>query len=147
MKTTNLILFMAILFLLVSCEKKSDLIIEMSEADEIATEGMEEAEHEAEEYNDSLAWCTDTSNACTAITINYYDSLFHYHSDQFDFHHENYSHNNLDDDHHHSAVNTHSHGNPPEHGEEEEGEDHGHSIEGHQEMATIRAEHEEYHPN
>jgi hypothetical protein len=146
MKTLNLILIVAAIFLLASCQKKSDIPSELSSADEIATEGMEEAEHEAEEYNDSLVWCTDTSNACVATTVNYYDSLFHYNSDEFDFHHENYSHNNLDDDHHHSAVSTHSHGDA-EHPEEEEGADHGHSIEGHQEMEEIRAEHEQYHPN
>lgn len=146
MKTINFTLLIAAIFLLASCQKESDLATELTAADEQATEGMEDAEHEAKEYNDSLAWCTDTNNACAAITINYYDSLFHYHSDQFDFHHENYSHNNLDDDHHHSAVSSHSHGDAV-HEEEEEGADHGHSIEGHQEVEIIREEHNEYHPN
>jgi hypothetical protein len=145
MKTTNLILLITALFLMVSCEKKSDLIIEMSEADEIATEGMEEALHEAEEHNEELEVCADSNN-CTVSEIATIDSLYHYHSDQYDFHHENYSHNNLDDDHHHSEVNTHSHGNP-EHGEEEEGEHHGHNIENHYEMIELREKHKEYHPN
>jgi len=147
MKTTNLFILIATLFLLVSCEKESDLIAEMSEADEMATEGMEEALHEAEEYNDSLVWCTDTSNACTQVTINYYDSLFHYHSDEFDFYHVSYSHNNVDDDHHHSAVSSHSHGTVDHGEEEEEGEHHGHNIENHHEMAELRDKHREYHPN
>lgn len=146
MKTINLVLAITGLFFLASCEKESNLATELSAADDIAVEGMEEAFHEAEEYNDSLIWCTDTSNACTPTTINYYDSLFHYNSDQYDFHHANYSHNNLDDDHHHSVVSSHSHGNAMHH-EEEEGGHHGHSIESHQEMAALRDAHVQYHPN
>jgi hypothetical protein len=145
MKTLNLTLIIAAIFLLASCQKKSDLATELTSADEIATEGMEEAEHEAEEHNEELAECADSNN-CTVAAIQEADSLFHYQSDMFDFHHDSYSHNNLDDDHHHSAVSSHSHGDAV-HGEEEEGADHGHSIEGHQEMEEIRAEHEQYHPN
>ncbi|PCJ24787.1 MAG: hypothetical protein COA97_09005 [Flavobacteriales bacterium] len=145
MKTLNLTLIIAAVFLLASCQKESDIPAELSAADKIATEGMEEAEHEALEHNEELAVCADSNN-CTPSAIQTADSLFHYQSDMFDFHHANYSHNNLDDDHHHSAVSTHSHGNA-EHAEEEEGADHGHSQESHYEMVELRAEHEQYHPN
>jgi len=146
MKTINLVILVVTLFLLASCQKESDLAAELTEADEIATEGMEEAYHEALEYNDSLVWCTDTNNACTPTIINYYDSLFHYNVEEYDFHHENYSHNNLDDDHHHSMMSSHSHGNAI-HEEEGEEEHHGHSIESHYEMMELIEEHKEYHPN
>ena len=144
MKTINLTLLIAAIFLLASCQKKSNIPSELSAADEIATEGMEDAIHEAEEHNEELVVCADSNN-CTPSEIQTADSLFHYQSDLFDFHHANYSHNNLDDDHHHSVVSSHSHGNA-EHGEEE-GEEHGHVIESHHEMVELRAEHEEYHPN
>lgn len=144
MKYFNITIIVSLLYLLASCTKESELAKELSEADKIASEGMEEAFHEAKEYNDSLIWCTDTNNLCTPVTIAYYDSVFHYNSDQYDFHHTNYSHNNLDDDHHHEVTSSHSHGNAM-HTEEEEGANHGHSIESHQEMMEIRVEHEPYH--
>jgi hypothetical protein len=145
MRTINLVVLITTLFILVSCEKESDLIVEMSEADEIATEGMEEALHEAEEHNEELVVCADSNN-CTVSEIQAIDSLFHYHSDLYDFHHGNYSHNNLDDDHHHSSTSSHHHG-VVDHGEEGEGEHHGHNIENHYEMIELREEHKEYHPN
>lgn len=145
MKYFNTTLMISLLFLLASCTKESELAKELSEADKISLEGMEEAEHEAKEYNDSLMWCTDTNNLCTSITIAYYDSLFHYNVNQYDFHHTKYSHNNLEDDHHHEIANSHSHGNAM-HTESEEEEEHGHSIESHQEMMMIKTEHEPYHP-
>ena len=144
MKYFNITLIVSLLFLLASCTKESELAKELTEADKAALEGMEEAEHEAKEFNELLMECADSNN-CTVLTIANYDSLFHYNSDQYDFHHANYSHNNLDDDHHHSVINEHSHGNAM-HAEEEEGAGHGHSIESHQEMMEIRVEHEPYHP-
>ncbi len=143
MKYFNITLIISFLFLLASCTKESELAKELTEADKIATEGMEEAEHEAKEHNEELIACLADSLCTESQEL---DSLFHYQISQYDFHHANYSHNNLDDDHHHSVVSSHSHGNAM-HEEEEEGEDHGHSIESHQEVANIIAEHEPYHPN
>ena len=139
MKYFNITIIVSLLFLLASCSKESELAKELSEADKAAVEGMEEAEHEAKEFNELLIECADS--LCTeSLEI---DSLFHYQASQYDFHHTNYSHNNIDDDHHHSAVSSHSHGNAMN---EEEGEEHGYSIESHQEMMMIKAEHEPYHP-
>ena len=145
MKTINFTLLIAAIFLLASCQKESDLATELTAADEQATEGMEDALHEAEEHNEELVVCADSNN-CTVSAIQEADSLFHYQSDLFDFHHANYSHNNLDDDHHHDVISSHSHGNV-DHGEEEGEEEHGHNIESHHEMVELRAEHNQYHPN
>jgi hypothetical protein len=146
MKTINLTVLIAILFLLASCQKESDLATELSETDDIAVEGMEEALHEAEEHNGELVVCADSNN-CTVSEIAMIDSLFHYHSDQFDFHHASYSHNNMEDDHHHSAISSHNHGSSTAEHEEDAGGHHGHNIESHHEMVELRAEHEQYHPN
>ena len=149
MKYLYTILIFSVATFFVSCEKESDLVLEMSEADITATEGMEEAYHEAKEYNDSLIWCADTGTTCSVATVNYYDSLFHHFDDEFEMHHANYSHNNVEDDHHHSATSMHSHGNPNvghDEEEEEEGHNEGHSIESHYEMEELRLEHKEYHP-
>lgn len=146
MKTINLVLAIAGLFFLASCEKESTLALELSAADDIAVEGMEEALHEAEEHNEELIVCADSNN-CTVSEIAAIDSLFHYHSDQYDFHHSSYSHNNLEDDHHHSAMSSHSHGNITAEHEEDTGGHHGHNIESHHEMVELRDEHEQYHPN
>jgi len=145
MKTIVSIIAIVAMVGILSCQKESDLIAELSPADELASEGMEEAYEAAKLYNDSLVWCDDTNHQCTAMFIDYCDSLFHAHDSSYNDHHANYSHNNVDDDHHHNANSQHHHGQV-EHGEDEE-EHHGHNQESHQAMIMLRDFHGLYHPN
>ena len=132
--------------LLTACEKESDLFDELSAEDKIAVEGMEEALHTAEAYQDSLIWCDDPANNCALSFVEYCDSMFHHSDGEYEEHHNNYSHNNRDDDHHHSGTNNHHHGSGGGHNEDGEDE-HGHSIESHNEMNELRAVHLQYPPH
>ena len=84
---------MAVMF--TACEKESDLSDELSAEDKIAVEGMEEALHTAEAYQDSLVWCDDPANNCDTAFVQYCDSLFHFGDAEYERHHDNYSHNNI----------------------------------------------------
>lgn len=75
MKYFNITLVISILLFIVSCQKESDLALEMSEADEIAIDGMEESYENEKLYNDSLIWCNDTVNNCTLVFKEYCDSI------------------------------------------------------------------------
>lgn len=132
--------------MITACEKESDLSDELSAEDKIAVEGMEEALHTAEAYQDSLVWCDDPANNCDTAFVQYCDSLFHFGDAEYERHHNNYSHNNREDDHHHSGTNNHHHGSGGGH-DEDEGDDHGHSIESHNEMNELRAVHLQYPPH
>jgi len=143
MKTTMLAIAAALL-LSYGCQDETDLFTEHSEADEIATEAMEEAFEGATLYNDSLVHCSETGN-CSDAFIQYCDSLFHEFDEEYDHNHEAYSHNNSSDDHHHGATSEHHHGKI-EHHEDEGEEHHGHSIESETEMQHLRELHKNYHP-
>tara|TARA_B100000508_G_C11456100_1_gene276813 strand:- start:1662 stop:2072 length:411 start_codon:yes stop_codon:yes gene_type:complete len=130
--------------ILISCQKESNLNRELSEADKVALEGMEEGYETAKLYNDSLVWCNNISNNCSKNFKAYCDSIYHEFDDSYEMHHDNYSHNNLEDDHHHSAISEHKHGND-EHGDGEDDDQHGHNIESHYKMEDLRKMHKTYH--
>lgn len=147
MRTFNsILLILAAIVVLSSCNKESDLADALSAEDEVATEGMEAAYGEAKLYNDSLIWCVDTNLACTNDFTAYCDSIFHASDSLYMMHHEDYSHNNMSDDHHHSNVNGHEHGMVEDHEEDPDGDHYEHSIETLEQMQQLRADHTAYHP-
>ncbi len=79
-----------------ACHKEDDLFKIIPETDLIALEGMDEAYETALLYNDSLLACSTDPTNCDSATMIHYDELFHQFEEMFDFHHENYSHNNDD---------------------------------------------------
>lgn len=145
MKRIYLLLSASLLSGIMSCNKESDLFDELSTEDELAIEGMEEAYATAKTYNDSLVWCSDTSNNCHHIFKAYCDSIFHSNDETYAMHHNNYSHNNMDDDHHHSMMNEHHHGNTEHHNDSVD-EHHVHNQNSHNEMNELREHHIRYHP-
>jgi hypothetical protein len=147
MKTVYSIFVFISIFAMVSCDKESDLNQELSAADKVAAEGMEEAYESTRVYNDSLVWCDNSGSTCSLEFVNYCDSLYHNFDEEYNYHHNNYSHNNVGDDHHHSAMSMHNHGSNNQHGEGGEEGGHGHSIHGHNEMTELHALHQGYHPH
>lgn len=131
------------LLVMVSCEKEGNLNKELSDSDKLAIEGMEEGYEIAKLYNDSLIWCSDTSNNCAPSFKEYCDSIYHVFDNLYEMHHNNYSHNNLEDDHHHSSMSEHHHGNEVH---EEANGVHGHTTESYNLMMLIRESHKPYHP-
>lgn len=144
MKSKYVILGLGI-FLLFACNKEDDLFDVMPETDRIALEGMDEAYENALVYNDSLLVCSTEPMSCDSATMIHYDEMFHQFDEMFDFHHANYSHNNVGDDHHHEGDHNIRHGWMMHHNDDEE---HGyeHSIETFELMMDLREMHEDIHP-
>ena len=150
MKSKYLILAFGI-FLFLACNKEDDLFDVMPETDLISLEGMDEAYESALLNNDLFLACTTEPMNCDSITMFHYDDLFHQFEEMFDFHHGNYSHNNVADDHHHEGDHNIRHGwmmnhdDGEEHTEEEE---HGydHNMETLELMMELREMHEDIHP-
>ncbi len=145
MKTINWIFTITMAVALIGCDKASNLAEVLSAADVEALEEMEHAYEGAKAYQDTLVWCVDTSQTCTDSTIAHYEDELHGHLDEWDEFHAIYSHNNLEDDHHHGSMVQHTHGVVEEHEEEAEEEDHGHNLESHYQLNEFISEHEPYH--
>lgn len=150
MKSIYLIFPVAI-FLLFACNEENNLFEVTPESDLIALEGMEEAYERASIYNDSLLICFNESMDCDLATQMHYDELFHQFEGQFDAHHANYSHNNLEDDHHHEGGQNIRHGSMMnDHGiggdENEDGHGYEHDVETLEMMMDLRELHEKIHP-
>ncbi len=154
MKSKYFILVFSLSFLF-ACNKDNDLFEIMQESDLAALEGMDEAYDNALVYNDSLQLCFDDPISCDSVTVAHFDGYFHQFDDMFNLHHENYSHNYIDDDHHHEGGHNVRHGSmgehqeEDEHGEEEEGEEeheYEHNLETLEMMMELREMHEAIHP-
>lgn len=147
MKLKYLILVFGILFIF-SCMDDEDHLDVMSESDLVALEEMGESYEAALRYNDSLTICTNEPSSCDSTTMFHYDDMFHQFDDMFNFHHENFSHNNVDDDHHHPDGQTVWHGNMMGH-DDNSNDGHGeyeHNNESFEEMMHLRELHDEIHP-
>jgi len=142
MKSKYFIFVLSISFLL-ACNKDNDLFDIMSTSDLAALEGMDEAYDNALLYNDSLQLCSDEPTSCDSVTIAHYDEFFHQFDEMFNFHHGNYSHNNICDDHHHEGVNNVHHNGMMGHDNEHEYE---HNMESLELMMELREIHEGIHP-
>ena len=125
----------------------------LSESDEIALEGMGESYEAALRHNDSLALCTIEPLSCDSTTMIHYDEKFHHFDDMFNSHHGNFSHNNVDDDHHHPNGMTVWHGDMMGHDvihDDEHGDEHDeytHNNESFEKMMHLRELHDEIHPH
>lgn len=151
MKATYLILALGI-FIFFACNKDDDLFKIMPENDLIALEGMDEAYENALLYNDSLLFCSNEPTSCDSATMFYYDNLFHQFDEMFDTHHQNYSHNNVSDDHHHEEGHNIRHGwmmghDGEEEHNEEENHEYEHSMETFELMMHLKEMHDEIHPH
>ncbi len=152
MKLNYFILVLSLSFLF-ACNKDNDLFDVMPESDIAALEGMDEAYDNELIYNDSLQLCSDEPTSCDDATVAYFDELFHQFDDLFDQHHENYSHNNMGDDHYHEGGHNVRHGSmmgDDDHGDDDDDDDDDHGYEHNMEtlemMTQLREIHESIHP-
>lgn len=148
MKLKYLIFLFTLSIFLACHHDEIDLFEITPEGDLIALEGMEEAYERALLFNDSLITCSNESMDCDLATITHYDELFHQFEEMFNTHHSNYSHNNIEDDHHHELNRNIRHGSMMNHDEDEDEDEHGyeHNMETFERMMDLIALHEEIHP-
>ena len=161
MRVTILVSVFSI-FLLFACNKEDDLFTVLPESDLVALQGMEDAYDNALMYNDSMLLCTDQPT-CNDAMMMHYDEMFHQFDEMFDMHHGNYSHDNMDDDHHHEGgqnvwhgdmMNGHDNHGQDNHGQgnnghdDNDGDGHGyeHNMETFQMMMDLREMHKQVHP-
>ncbi len=148
MKTIYLIFGLGII-LTFACNKEDDQFKVISEDDIIALKGMDEAFQAASLYNDSLSMCVNDPIGCDSMTMFYYDEQFHQNDDLFEMHHENYSHNNVGDDHYHDGTNNIQNGGMM-HNENDGHNNEDHQFEHNQEtlglMMDLREMHDIIHP-
>jgi hypothetical protein len=148
MQSKYLILVFGIV-LIFACNKEDDHFDLMPESDVLALEGMSDAYEASLRYNDSLTICTNEPSGCDSTTLFHYDDMFHQFDDQFNFHHNAYSHNNENDDHHHKSGQSVWHGNMMGHGNSHN-DDHGdydHNNETLEDMVHLRELHDDIHPH
>ena len=139
MKRVNIWL-LSIILLSISCQKNQSLNDDVSSTDLAAIEGMEKALEVAEQYNDSIFTCIDFNPNCEVEYLDNCDSLFHHYADDYEHHHNAYSHANNGDDHHHEYMNQNHHGNGM-HG----GQNNGHSMQSMNQMDSLLVHHQVYH--
>ena len=148
MKVCQWIFIMITLFFM-SCDD-SGLFKVMPESDILALEGLHEAYDKALTYNDSLQLCDATPGSCDSMQMAYFEEMFHHFDSLYDFHHDNYSHNNIGDDHHHVGNNDFMDHNGMMDDHEDyvhtnENHDYMHNSETHELMDQQRTSHEEFH--
>ena len=147
-----------------ACTEEDNLFFTYNELDTISLDGMGEAFEHASLYNDSLIMCVDGNLNCDMIMLSRLDEMFHFYENEFEFHHSNYSHNNVSDDHHHengqrvrhgwmmtdqhddeSDGHNNSGGGPEPHDDEEE-HSYNHDLHSWDEMMDLIEHHNEVHP-
>lgn len=147
MKSTYLLIAFGIL-LIFACNMEDDHFEITPESDLAALEGMDQAYDRALAYNDSLIVCDSEPNSCDSTSMRHYDEMFHQFDEMFNEHHGNYSHNNVDDDHHHQEGRNVRHGDMMNHDDDhgDESHEYEHNMETFEEMIHLREIHEDVHP-
>ncbi len=130
--------------IIIGCSSDPDPFDEartLSPEDLAALEGMQTAIDQAFIYNDSLERSVMASPVVTDSVIHYYDGKFHMSDSLFNYYNDQYSHQNLQDDHHHDEHGMHTHGHfiisshlP------------GHLIADHNQMDSLLVAHQPIHP-
>ena len=147
MKVFHLIFILGILGF-VACNN-DDLFQVMPQSDILALEGLHGAYDNAVVYNDSLMFCAENAGICDTAIMARYDEMFHQFDSLYNFHHDNYSHNNVGDDHHHGNNNEMGHHHMMDDHEDyiHSAGDHGymHNSETHELMEELRRMHEDFH--
>ncbi|MCB0632936.1 MAG: hypothetical protein R2824_32955 [Saprospiraceae bacterium] len=132
-----------------ACQSGDDLFEIMPGSDIAAIEGMHDAYEEARFYNESLERCFNASTPCDLEIVDFYDHQFHRYDEMFDHQHNQYSHNNIGDDHHHENGNMIDHGmmnGPQGHLHTAEAHEYQHNLATFQDMMDLRTMHELVHP-
>ncbi len=148
MKVSHLILIL-VAFGFAACND-DDLFKVMPESDILALEGLHGAYDNAVVYNDSLMLCAENPGSCDSVLMVHYDEMFHQFDSLYNFHHDNYSHNNVGDDHHHvgdSGIMDHN-GMMDDHEDYMHGagdHEYMHNSETHELMEELRKMHEDFH--
>ena len=148
---TKLVILAALLIgctLNFSCHKQAEEADTLKGDDLVAFKGMQTAYSNAKLYNDSLMSCTDSLQQIHC------DNTYHNYYEQFDLHHNNYSHSNSFDDHHHDGGggmqqqdgNGTNHGNCACCGSDSDSES-GHYEVDHTMMDKLNQQHQPYHPD
>lgn len=128
-----------------------NVLNELSQQDQVALLGMEEALFSTIVYNDSLAnYINDTGFTQDSMCY-FYDEHYHLHDSLYNMHHNNYSHGNERDDHQCCGMmgsgsiggQTNYMGNMMQfHNQNMMG----HSVDDHYVMDSLYAAHGQYHP-
>ena len=132
----KIILFLLINSLFSGCLMDNFYI---NEADQRAFSDMEESFQSARVYNDSLAYCGNMDSLCAPEYVQYCDSMFHHYANEWNRHHNNYSHDRLNSDHHHN-------GNIMPHQGHHNRNNDGHHNTHHGTMDQLMGDHGRYHP-
>lgn len=133
-------LTIASILVFIRCEKNNEGTNEITQEDISAIEGMEKSLFTADQYNDSIFTCLDSSLFCEDEYLNYCDSLFHHYANEYEHHHGLYSHLNEGDDHHHESMGQNHHGNGMMGGQNQ-----GHSIQSMNQMDSLLSYHNTFH--
>ncbi len=125
---------------------------EMTQQDQLALLGMEDALLGIISYNDSLVSYVDATGITNDSTCFYYDGQYHTSDSLYNTHHNNYSHGNGWDDHQCCGMmgNQGNMGqtNYMQHMNNEHGQDGmGHHEEDHEFMDSLTTAHDQYHPD
>lgn len=126
------VLLLIIVITAFACQKENN--DQLSETDQAAFNGMEEAYKNATLYNDSLINTNDST------MMEFYDDMFHYHEGLWEQHHEGYSHGNSHDDHHHDSEGMHNDGMMDNHNNSD-----GHHIYHHENLEGLTEMHKQFH--
>ena len=135
------VIFIAILILSISCQKEEVANAEISAIDLAAIDGMEKSYVSALQYNDSIFDCMEFNLLCANQYLESCDSLFHQYADEYEHHHNNYSHLNGGDDHHHDNMNQDHHGNGMMGGQNNQG----HNVGSMDQLDSLLDHHATYH--
>lgn len=136
------ILTIASIVIFIRCEKSNEGTNEISQEDISSIEGMEKSYDLAKQYDDSLLVCLDSNQFCEDGFVEYCDSLFHNYDERYEYHHNNYSHQNGNDDHHHEYMGQNEHGNGMHDGGNNQG--YMHDEESMNAMEELRELHDEH---
>lgn len=134
-------LFVAILTSCASDEDPFEGARTLSQEDLVSLEGMQSAFNLALLYNDSLDNVAPDMAENMDSVLHYYDQQFHVNDSLFNHFNDLYSHQNLQDDHHHDEHGLHTHGHFII-------SDHlpGHLVTDHDRMDSLNLAHQPIHP-
>ncbi len=136
--------------MLTACNTANDFN-DLSQQDQVALLGMEEAIFSTIAYNDSLANYINDTGITQDSTCYYFDDHYHRHDSLFNMHHNNYSHGNEGDDHQccNMMGNNSMGGQTNYMGNMMQNHDQNmmsHSMDDHYVMDSLEVAHEQYHP-
>tara|TARA_R110000868_G_scaffold113264_1_gene304149 strand:+ start:5458 stop:5874 length:417 start_codon:yes stop_codon:yes gene_type:complete len=134
MKKNKIILMTSLILLIGFFACNDEMMSELSESDQFALDGIRESYNNAFEENEALKASVELSDSAG---IKLHDSLYYHFENLFEEHHNNYSHDNAHDDHHHANGMHMSSNSLIGHSRDD-----GHHDEDHEIMHKLQSDHE-----